>query len=54
MFRSFLISAVAHVLKSMCGNLLTIKKTMKYSSYKNINQLLFNLNLVKEQWYSEL
>lgn len=27
---------------------------MKDSSYKNINQLLFNLNLVKEQWYSEL
>lgn len=50
MFPSFLISAVAHVLKRMCGNLLTIKKTMKYSSYKNINQLLFNLNLVKEQW----
>lgn len=54
MFRSFLISAVAHILKRICGNLLTIKKTMKYSSYKNINQLLLNLNLVKEQRHSEL
>lgn len=34
--------------KECVGNLLTIKKTIKYS-YKNINQLLFNLNLVKEQ-----
>lgn len=54
MFRSFLINAVAHILERMCSNLLTIKETMKHSSYKNVNQLLFNLNLVKEQRYSEL